>query len=73
MTRRRGIGYTVPRMHADVDAVASWAAFERSPFFQHVPRCTFPHEPWTLERVRMVLRHFCDDTTPGMRGIPITV
>ena len=26
MTRRRGMGYTVPRMHADVDAVASWAS-----------------------------------------------
>ena len=61
-------GYWVDRvwqMHADVDVEESWAAFERSPFFEHLPRCTFPHQPWTLERVKMVLGHF--------RHVPISV
>ena len=38
-------GYWVERvwyMHAHVNAEKRWTAFERSPFFQHVPCCTFP-------------------------------
>ena len=38
------------------------------PFFDHLPRCTFPHEPWALERVKIVPGHFRDGT-----GIPISV
>ena len=57
------------RLHAVVNAAESRAAFERPPpFFDHLPRCTFPHEPWALERVKIVPGHFRDGT-----GIPISV
>ena len=61
------------RMHADVDAEESWAAFERSIFFECLPRCTLPHEPWTLERVKMVLAISATARLHGMRWIPTRV
>ena len=60
------------RMHADVDAMPSWAAFERSPFFQHIPRCIFVHKPWTLERAHVVLGHFRDGTSPLLLALRLS-
>ena len=46
-------------------------AFGRAAFFPHLPHCVFPRADWTMERVLVVLRHFCDGTSPGVRGISI--
>ena len=61
------------RMHAKVDAAASWASFRVSCFYGHIPRCEWPHERWTLSRVRSVLGCMKEGSSPGVRGIPIAV
>ena len=61
------------RMHEDVDVAASWEAFRASPFFAFIPRCEWPHETWTVERVRVALGTMREKSSPGVRGIPLSV
>ena len=64
---------TVWRMHESVDPVSSWSTFQASRFYEHVPRCSWPHAGWTLERVRSVLGSMREGSSPGVRAIPISV
>ena len=61
------------RMHEHVDVSASWADFRASGFYSHIPRCTWPHEPWSLERVRSVLGGMRERSSAGVRAIPLAV
>ena len=56
-----------------VDPSLSWAAFQASRFFHHIPHCTWPHESWSLERVRSVLGGMREGSSPGVRGIPLSI
>ena len=69
-------GFWVDRvwcMHAEVDGEVKWAEFVHSEFFPHVPQCTWPHSPWSAERVKKVVSSLRDGSAPGVRGIPIAV
>ena len=61
------------RKNAALDESACWQRFADSKFFAHIPRCEFPHEPWTLERVRRIVGHLREGSAPGVRGIPISL
>ena len=61
------------RMHETVDADSSWAAFRASRYFSHIPRCSWPHAGWTMERVRATLGGMREGSSPGVRGIPLAV
>ena len=52
---------------------ASWEALQASPFFAFIPRCEWPHETWTVERVRVALGTMREKSSPGVRGIPLSV
>ena len=42
-------------------------------FSSYIPHCTWPHVPWSLERVRCVLRGMRESSSPGVRAIPLSV
>ena len=60
-------------MHASVDVDSSWAVFRASPFFTPIPHCQWPHESWSLERVRRTLGAMREGSSPGVRAIPLAV
>ena len=59
--------------HARKDAVQCWEAFQASLYFAYIPRCQWPHAPWSLARVKQVLRSMREASSPGVRGIPIGI
>ena len=51
-----------------------WAALRLSPFFPFFPPPTsWPSDPWTPERVSLVLRRLRAGSAPGPRGLPISL
>ena len=64
---------SVLRHHAAVDEDSSWTTFCSSRFGPHIPIVAWPSLPWTGERVRDVLSHMRERSSPGSLGIPIAV
>ena len=61
------------RRSAAADVVQCWAAFQASPFFTFYPCCEWPSSSWSLGRVRKVLRSMRESSSPGVRGICISL
>jgi hypothetical protein len=60
--------------HASDSPSDCWAAVTASPFFPFFPpRASWPSEPWTLDRVSLVLRRLRAGSAPGPRGLPISL
>ena len=64
---------TVWCRHANVDEAAQWNSFLHSPFAQYLPQVRWPDEVWTLDRVQSTLRSMCATSSPGVRGIPVSI
>ena len=61
------------RKNVAIDAAACWQRFQQSCFFPFIPHCSFPHEPWTLDRIKRVLSQLREGSAPGLRGFPISL
>jgi hypothetical protein len=65
---------TVWCQHALDSPSDCWAALRLSPLFPFFPPPTsWPSDPWTLERVSLVLRRLRAGSAPGPRGLPISL
>ena len=60
-------------MHAEVDAEERWQTFSASPFFPHIPTCRWPTSHWTSDRIGDILRRMSSTSSPGVRGLPISL
>jgi hypothetical protein len=63
----------VLRRHAGADATSSWARFQASQFYTHIPKMQWPSAPWDGARVRDALFALREASAPGRLGIPISV
>jgi hypothetical protein len=63
----------VLRRHAGADTTSSWARFQESQFYTHIPKMQWPSSPWDGARVRDALFALREASAPGRLGIPISV
>ena len=59
--------------HLALDGAQCWDTFRASRFFPYYPTCQWTRAPWCLERVLRVLRVMREASSPGVRGIPISL
>ena len=60
-------------MHSTVNGEEQWQAFCASPFFPFIPTCRWPSSCWTAERIGDVLRRMRSTSSPGVRGLPMSL